>query len=205
MLDLFIGILQLTALIFIFSFHNYIKALAAVRLGDDTPKRSGFLTLNPIPHIDIFGTLILPAIFILLKSPLILGWPKVVPIDYSRLHKSGGLILTVVSIVSYFLIAGIGYILYKVVTNLSLPYTVEAPLATLFQFITIISSFFGFLNLFPIPPLDMGIILLLLFGKKMYEIQSYSLWGSLAVIILFVSGIFGYLFQPFYKFLISLF
>ncbi len=205
MLDLFIGLLQLTALVFIFTFHNYIKGLTAVKLGDDTPKRSGFLTLNPIPHIDVFGTLILPAIFILLKSPLILGWPRVVPIDYGRLHKRGGLTLTAVSIVSYFLIAGIGYALYKVVTNLSLPYTVEAPLATLFQFITIIGSFFGFLNLFPIPPLDMGVILFLLLGKNMYEIQNYSLWGALAIIILFVSGIFGYLFHPFYKFLISLF
>ena len=204
MLDLFIGLLQLTALVFIFTFHNYIKGLTAVKLGDDTPKRSGFLTLNPIPHIDIFGTLILPAIFILFKSPLILGWPRVVPIDYGRLHNKA-LTLTAVSIVSYFLIAGIGYIFYKAVTNLPLPYTVEAPLATLFQFITIISSFFGFLNLFPIPPLDMGIILLLLLGKNMYEIQSYSLWGAFAIIILFVSGIFGYLFHPFYKFLISLF
>jgi Zn-dependent protease len=205
MLELFIGILQITALVFIFTFHNYIKGLTAVKLGDDTPKRSGFLTLNPLPHIDPFGTLILPTIFILMKSPLILGWPRVVPIDYNRLGRRELLILTFASILSYFLVAFIGLILYHLVENLPLPSNVEVPLATLFQFVTIISTFFGFLNLLPIPPLDMGIILFLILGKDMHEIQSYSLWGGLIILFLFLSGIVGYLFAPFYNFLLTLF
>lgn len=199
--------LQLVALIFIFTFHNYIKAYTAYKLGDDTPKRAGFLTLNPLPHVDPIGTLLLPAIFIFLRSPLILGWPRPVPIDYHRLGdpRKGALILAAVSILSYFLIALIALLLYKLLVFLPLPYQVTVPLGSLFQFIAVISTFFGFLNLFPIPPLDMGLILFLLLGKDIYEAYSYSLMGSFIIILLFMSGLFTYLFQPVYNFLLSLF
>ena len=207
MLDIFLATVQWIALLFIFTFHNYIKAYTAVRLGDPTPKQFGFLTLNPIPHIDIFGTVILPAIFLLMKSPLLIGWPKMVPINYGAFkdHRFAALTLTGVSIFSYFAIALLGLLLYKVINFLPLPYSVETPLETLFQFITLIGAFFGFLNLLPIPPMDMGVIVLLLLGKNMYEINSYALYGSIAVLFLFISGILGYLFKPIYLFLISLF
>lgn len=207
MLEVFFAFVQLISLIFIFSFHNFVKAYVAYLLGDDTPKRMGFLTLNPIAHIDPVGSIILPLIFILARSPLIIGWPRMVPIDYNRLrnHRRDAILLSLVSIVSYFLIAFISYLLFKLIVSLSLPDKIVIPLASLFQYTTFISVFFGFLNLFPIPPLDMGIIVFLLLGKSMDEIQRQALIGGIVILFLFLLGFFSKLFEPVYSFLQRLF
>lgn len=207
MFEVFLGLVSIVALIFIFTIHNYIKSYVAYLLGDDTPKRLGFLTLNPLPHIDLVGSIILPTIFILLRSPLIIGWPKVVPIDYNRFKnpRKAGFILTTVSIFTYFLVALLGLLMYKLLASLPVKDTVFIPLASLFQNITVISAFLGFINLFPIPPLDMGIILLLLLGKDIREAESYFLMGSVLILFLFISGFFNLIFQPIYGFLINLF
>ena len=205
--ELYAAITSLIALIFIFTFHNYFKALTAYKLGDDTPVRAGFLTINPLPHIDPVGTVFLPLIFILLKSPLLIGWPRIVPIDYYKFSdpKKGAIIISLVSIASYFIIGLITLFLYKVLMFLHLPQTVTTPIGILLQFATLVSFFFGFINLLPIPPMDMGILLLLLMGKSIEEAQSYALFGSILILLLFISGIFGALFSPLYNFILSLF
>ena len=207
MLELLIASIQWVALLFIFTFHNYIKASTAVRMGDPTPKKAGFLTLNPLPHIDPIGTVLLPLIFLLIKSPLLIGWPRMVPINYNAFkdQKRGAIFLAFVSIFSYFFIAFLGLLLYKAIKFLPLPNSAALPLETLFQFVTVISAFFGFLNLLPIPPLDMGVILLLLLGKNIHEVDNYALYGSFAILILFMSGLLAFMFKPIYQFLVSLF
>jgi len=203
--DLFFGFLQWLALLFIFSFHNYFKALVITKLGDDTPKRLGFTTPNPLTHIDLIGTVILPAILILAKSPLIIGWPKVIPVDYHRLKDplKGALLITAFSLLAYFFISILGLLGYYLLTNLDLPSNFNA-LILLFEFIFLMSAFFGFLNLLPIPPLDMGIILLVLLKKDVSLIEKYSAVGSLIILLLFFSGLINYLFHPIMKFLYSL-
>ncbi len=203
--ELFSAFLQWLSLVFIFTFHNYLKALTVVKLGDDTPKRAGLLSLNPIIHADLIGTVILPLFLIFLRTPIIFGWPRPVPIDYHRLKdiKKSSLIISLVSIFSYFFIAFIGYMLYKLILLLPLPSNFEV-LIFLFKSIFFISAFFGFLNLIPIPPLDLGIALLILLKKDMEEINRYSFYGVFVILILFLSGLITYLFHPFIKFLISL-
>ncbi len=191
------------ALLFIFTFHNFIKALTAVKLGDETPKRMGFLTFNPLVHIDLFGTVLVPLLFLLTGSKFLIGWPRYVPINYSA-FKNGTrdiLILTAISILTYFALGFLGLILYKAIGAVPLPENVTVPLESVFQFVFVIGVFFGFLNLIPIPPLDMGVILLLLLGKDIYEIQNYSFWGMLLVLLLFLSGILTLLFKPIWLFL----
>ncbi len=205
-LDLFLGFIQWLALLFVFTFHNYLKAITVIRLGDDTPRRLGLDTLNPLPHMDLLGTVILPAVFILLKSPLILGWPKMVPIDYSRFRDLQKAVLTIaaVGILSYFFIGFLAYALYTLLEWLHLPHNIEIPLSILFQFTFIVSVFFGFLNLLPIPPLDMGFIVLTLLGKSIEEIHIYGFFGSFLILFLFIVGFIPALFQPIYAFLLSL-
>jgi Zn-dependent protease len=211
MLQLFLGLLQLVSLIFIFTFHNYIRAFTAVKLGDDTPKRKGFLTINPLPHIDPIGTILLPAFFILLntfsKVGLIIGWPRPVPINFYAFKdpKKGAIILAVVGIFAYFLIGFLSLFLYKFLVFLSLPANISIPLITLFQYSTLISFFFGFINLIPIPPMDMGNLVFLLMGKTMEDSLRFSVFGSITILFLFLSGLIGYLFEPFYRLILSLF
>jgi len=201
--ELFIALLQLLSLIFIFTFHNYARAYAAYKLGDDTPKRAGFLTINPLPHIDPIGTVLLPGIFILLKSPLLIGWPRMVPIDYNRFkdHRFAAIVIALVGIFTYFAIAAISIAAIKLLEVIHPPSNVFIPLDFFFKTVALISAFFGFLNLFPIPPLDMGVILFLLMGKNMHEIQGYSLIGGFIILILFISGFFSHFFTPIFAFL----
>lgn len=207
MLHLFSSLLQLVSLIFIFTFHNYIRGWVAVKLGDDTPKRTGFLTLNPLPHIDPLGTVLLPAIFILAKSPLIIGWPRLVPINYNafRNPKQAVIILSLVGIIAYFFIGLLTLVLYKLLIISNLPENVVTPLAALFEYATLISFFFGFINLIPIPPMDMGNFVFLLMGKSMEDAMRFSIFGSLIILFLFLSNLINQLFEPFYRFILSLF
>jgi Zn-dependent protease len=72
--------------LFIFSviFHEYAHGLMAQKCGDDTASVMGRLTLNPLKHIDLFGTIILPAILILSGLKFIIGWAKPVPINPTK-------------------------------------------------------------------------------------------------------------------------
>src|SRR5207244_842122 len=62
--------------------------------GDDTAERAGRLTLDPIPHVDLFGTILLPALCVLGGAP-VFGWAKPVPVDPSRMHGGKRAIVTV--------------------------------------------------------------------------------------------------------------
>lgn len=63
--------------------HGYI----ALVFGDPTAKERGRLSLNPIVHIDLFGTIILPGLLMLAKAPFMMGWAKPVPVDFNRLRN----------------------------------------------------------------------------------------------------------------------
>jgi Zn-dependent protease len=65
--------------------HEISHGWVADRLGDDTARQAGRLTLNPIPHIDLFGSIILPAMLVIAGSPFVLGWAKPVPVNFLKL------------------------------------------------------------------------------------------------------------------------
>ena len=66
--------------------HEAAHAWVADRLGDDTARRLGRVSFNPLRHVDPFGTLILPGILVLLGSPFLFGWAKPVPVAFHRLR-----------------------------------------------------------------------------------------------------------------------
>ena len=68
--------------------HEAAHGYTANLLGDDTAKKLGRVTLNPFKHIDRFGTIILPLILIIIKSPFLFGWAKPVPVNFYNLKKS---------------------------------------------------------------------------------------------------------------------
>lgn len=67
--------------------HEAAHAWVAWRLGDPTAKELGRVTFNPISHVDPFGTVILPAMLVLIGSPFLFGWAKPVPVDFGRLRN----------------------------------------------------------------------------------------------------------------------
>src|SRR5260370_22630797 len=81
-----IAIWALPALIAI-PFHEAAPGFAALRLGDDTALRLGRVTFNPLKHIDPMGTIFLPALLLLLRSPFLFGYAKPVPVNFRALRN----------------------------------------------------------------------------------------------------------------------
>ena len=73
--------------VFAVTLHEAAHGLVAYRFGDDTAWRMGRVTANPLNHIDRFGTIILPALLILLRSPFLFGYAKPVPVNFARLRN----------------------------------------------------------------------------------------------------------------------
>ena len=67
--------------------HEAAHAWVAWKLGDDTARRAGRLTFNPARHIDPFGTIVLPALLLLMRAPFLFGYAKPVPVDFGRLRR----------------------------------------------------------------------------------------------------------------------
>ena len=79
-------IIQVPGFLFAIVFHEFAHAYMAFRFGDSTAKDLGRMSLNPVPHIDLFGTIILPAVSVLLGG-VMFGWAKPVPADTRRMKN----------------------------------------------------------------------------------------------------------------------
>ncbi len=69
------------------TFHEAAHGFVAHRLGDDTAFRLGRVSANPLRHIDLFGTILLPALLLLMRAPFVFGYAKPVPVNFSALHN----------------------------------------------------------------------------------------------------------------------
>lgn len=212
-------IFMIPALLVAVIFHEVAHGYVAYRLGDDTAQREGRLTLNPIPHIDPIGSILLPAILILLKSPILFGYAKPVPINpYNfKIDMRKGMIMTsfagpAVNFFLAFMFAG----LYNLVRNETfLKYfasifglgsleSVIIPLAIFFKYAVSINLILGIFNILPIPPLDGGNILLNILPREIQQkVEPYEQFGFILVIILLMTGILGMVILPIYSFFMS--
>ncbi len=178
-----------------------MHGLVALKFGDHTAERAGRLTLNPIPHIDLFGTILLPALLII--PPLlagqppnfIIGWAKPVPVNplnFSNIKK-GELFVSAAGILANFGLAISAVIIYQILS--ALPQTLPASVGNLLSFTVLINLVLGIFNLLPIPPLDGSKILMSQLpynlAKQYQKMESY---GFLILLILLVSGALGFVF-----------
>ncbi|WP_455257092.1 site-2 protease family protein [Peptoniphilus asaccharolyticus] len=156
--------------------HEFAHGLAAYAFGDDTAKRNGRLSFNPINHIDPMGLL-----FMVLFR---VGWAKAVPINV-REFKNRRLGLFVVSIAGVFTNFIIGLI--AAIVFVKVAYTNEI-LSMLFREIMWYNVMLGVFNLVPLPPLDGSKILLSFFSE---DVQDFILTNEKYIYILLVIGIFS--------------
>jgi len=178
-----IAIFQLVVLLFSVIVHEVSHGLAALKLGDDTAKRLGRLTLNPIPHLDPFGSLILPALLFLTSSPFMIGWAKPVPYNPGRLYKDfkyGPLKVALAGPASNLILA----IIFAIPARL-LVGVLDPVLIGFMGIVVFINVLLALFNLVPIPPLDGSNILTILLPEKYSNmIQSVGIWGIFIVIFL---------------------
>ncbi len=141
--------------------HEIAHGWVAWRLGDMTAKNAGRLSPNPLKHVDLFGTIILPIILFLSKTGFIFGWAKPVPIDYNNLHYRKRDIILVASagVITNLCLAIISAVLLKL--SLLIPFqTLSGILAMFWLNMILFNIVLAVFNLLPIPPLDGSKILL---------------------------------------------
>ncbi len=132
------------------TFHEAAHAYAAAACGDDTARRLGRTSLNPIRHIDLFGTILLPALLYMLHAPFLIGWAKPVPIDWSKLRhwKRDMALVAAAGPAANFALAGGSYL---ALTRLG---GAPAWIGEVLGLSLLLNLTLGVLNLIPIPPLD---------------------------------------------------
>ena len=164
----------------------------AEKLGDDTAREEGRITLNPIPHIDPFGSILLPLLLLFAHSPVIFGAAKPVPVNFNNLRnpKSGMALVSLAGPISNFLLA----ILFVLPLKLHLANSISAPILVEAILINIV---LGTFNLIPIPPLDGSkIVASFLPENLMRTLLSYERWGFILVLIFLYTGLLSYILLP---------
>jgi len=149
----------LVPLVIAIVFHEVAHGLVARRLGDRTAEERGRLTLNPIKHIDPFGTVILPLILAISHVP-VFGWAKPVPVDYRRLRnpRRDMVLVALAGPGMNFLLALLGTALLAATISLSGGASDGAPqmIAQNALNFLLINIFLAVFNLLPVPPFDGG-------------------------------------------------
>ncbi len=192
---------SLIVLLFSIILHECAHGLAAERLGDPTARQAGRITLNPIPHLDPIGSILLPGVMLLMSfvgGPTILfGWAKPVPINAYNLNnpKRDMMWIGLAGPAANFIVALVLALLARL-----LPISTN-PLGTNILFYGVaINLMLGFFNLIPIPPLDGSRILTgLLPERYAYAINSIGRFGFIIIIILFMSGVFRIIFAMVFR------
>jgi len=166
--------------------HEAAHGFVADRLGDPTAREQGRLTLNPIPHIDLFFTILLPAFLILSGSHFIFGGAKPVPVDVSRLHtpRRDWALVGAAGPVTNLLIAVLLAAVLSVCLHTELwgPSSVGTKILVPGMFVNILLAIF---NLIPIPPLDGSRVVQYFLPRDMLVVyRKIEQFGLLVIIFL---------------------
>jgi len=188
-LDGIIGALQIPLMIAILLFsviiHEVSHGLVAEKLGDPTARRQGRITLNPVPHIDLVGSIILPAMAVLLHLPL-LGWAKPVPIDIRQFRDPmrdfaitalAGPVSNLAQVMVYAIIfhaaMALGWALLAIVGYWGI-------------YINLLLAMF---NLLPVPPLDGSRLIAAALPRDMgWQFLSVGRYGFMILMLLIFTG-----------------
>ena len=168
------------------TFHETCHGLAAYRLGDNTAKRMGRLSLNPLKHVDLMG-LIMMALFRF-------GWAKPVPVDMRNFkNPKAGMALTALAgpvsnvVLAYAAVVLCNFVMF-LADRLGSTWLLLA-LAQFFVYVEIISAGLAVFNVFPIPPLDGSKVLFALLSDRAYDwLMRYEKYGMGLLMALLVTG-----------------
>lgn len=180
-----IKIFQIIVLIFSAVIHEYMHGWMADRLGDTTAKDAGRLTLNPIPHIDFFGSILLPFILIATNAGFVFGWAKPVPFNPYNLRdkKYGSAKVALAGPLGNFITAIFFGMILRFFPIMS------SQLIFLLQIIVFINLLLGIFNLVPIPPLDGSKVIMPFLSHKWQEqLARLEQYGMFLVLIFIIFG-----------------
>jgi Zn-dependent protease len=190
-------------------FHEVAHGWVAFRLGDPTAARMGRLTLNPISHIDLFGTVIIPLILVIANAPFLFGYAKPVPVNFQNLRnpKRDMIWVALAGPATNIILAFVSYLLFKILVLLDLPMdgtlasTIVVPLRYMLGASAGINIVLAVFNTFPIPPLDGGRVLVGLlpepYSTTVARVEPY---GFLIILVLLMSHLLDAVLFPLVRF-----
>lgn len=212
-------IIQLGVFALAAAVHESAHGWTAEKFGDSTARMQGRITLNPIPHIDPIGTVILPLFLAIMGAP-VFGWAKPVPVNTYNLRNprkahmyiaaagpASNFALAIISIILFFILKSFVKAAHNPLTNAAgsepgfLVSTALYTLMFLYLFI-IINVILGVFNLIPISPLDGGWIMEgLLRGEALHNYLKIKPYGFLILLGIIYFGLLKYIFNPIFIFL----
>lgn len=177
------------------SAHESAHAYVAFRCGDSTAKRQGRISLNPIDHVDPFGTILLPALMILSGAPFLFGWAKPVPVNPRALRnpKRDEALVSLAGPGANFLLAVSSVFLAVVFFPLLQPGALETSdaLRKLLRYNTVINLVLAVFNLVPIHPLDgQGVLQYFISSRKIRWMKQNQMILFGLFIVLLMLGVF---------------
>jgi Zn-dependent protease len=200
--------LMIVPLVMAVTLHEVAHGFVALKMGDHTARLAGRLTLNPIKHLDLFGSLLLPVILKLTGSPVVFGYAKPVPVNFANLREfrkgtiwvaSAGVLANVIlAFTSAAILHGL------VATEI---YWSQSPLGVLFEFLfqlfiysVLINCVLALFNLIPVPPLDGSrIVAMLLPAPLRVQFLRLERFGMIIIFVLLITGPLGRLMAFFLK------
>ena len=203
---------SLLPLVLALTVREIVRGRMALALGDNTAKQQGRLSLNPLAHVDPIGTLLLPGVFIALSSAglggLLIGWAKFIPISERNFRnpRSGAVKVAAAGLLSNLVMAVLWAVVLKI--SVGMPGSSEGVwlgIGTMANLGIMFNVSFFVLNLLPLPPFDVGRMLLVtLPPKQSIALEKLQPYTFLIILALAVLGVLGVIIAPIFRLVIAL-
>ncbi|ROQ91994.1 site-2 protease family protein [Desulfosoma caldarium] len=186
--------------------HEVAHGWVAEKLGDPTARLLGRISLNPLVHIDVVGTVLIPLMLLVTNAPFLFGWAKPVPVQFHRLH-GGRRAMAWVALagpLTNLMLAAASALVYRFVVFLfalglgsGVWGLVLSPLFLMARFSVVFNLVLMAVNLFPVPPLDGGRVLTGLLPRSLaFQVARLERFGMFIVLIFVITGWWGYMLRP---------
>jgi Zn-dependent protease len=190
------GLFYVIVLIMSVIIHEFAHGYSAYLLGDDTARLSGRLTLNPIKHMDLFGSFLLPLFLIISHAGFVIGWARPVPYNPDNLRKGkwGNVIVSGAGILANLLIAIIFGMFIRFATVFGMPAFDPSNILPFYKIsimIVMLNIVLAFFNMIPIPPLDGSKILFSFLPARLRYIENFMTQWGIFFLIFFVFFLWG--------------